>query len=260
MSKVIKARSVIVENKKISHKSVPDKKQEQECITQDDGAKELLKMRYEIKQQISDEIRIEIIKETQQEVDKIINEAKVEAEAIKAESLEESNKIKEEAYQTAYEEGFKEATNKVKEEFEPFCQQTKTLIEELSIAKEKYLTEQENEITKLVLTITEKILGTIVENRPEVIAQIVRKVIVRINSAEKISIKVNPLHIPYLSNYREQYPELPHDRMEIMEDPNIKPGDCLVVTENGFIDSKIEEQLELIKQTILEVADYVELS
>lgn len=259
MSNVIKARFVIKEDHKYNFQGDSAKEYGKEQDAALYNTAEDIKRECQIKQKLDDEIKYQLAK-TQQESKKILDEAKLEAEAIKTASLEECNKIKEEAYQAAYEEGYKKAAEQVEEDLRPLCQQTEALLNELSGAKEKYLAEQENEIIKLVVAITEKILGTIVENRPEVIAQVIKKVIVQITAAERITIKVNPLHIPYLSNYREQYPELPHDKMQIVEDPGIKPGDCVVETENGFIESKIEEQLDIIKQAILEVADHVELS
>lgn len=194
----------------------------------------------------------ELVLETQKRAELIKEEAKKEAQIIKEEALKESEAIKDSAFKDGYSCGYEEGLVKSQNEIENLANETKLLVEQFKIEQEQYFKERERGFVELIFALTEKILGTVLETKPETINNLVQNVLKEVKDNEKIVLKVNPIHIPYLTNQQEK-----SEQFQIVQDQSIKPGDFLLITENGFVESKIDEQIQVLKKAILEVSEHV---
>lgn len=194
----------------------------------------------------------ELISQAQCRADEIILKAKEEAQRI----VEQANQDKDLSRQEGYEQGVKKGLAQTAEEMKDKYEALLSLFKDFEVQKKEYLIKQEKDIVELVVALTEKIIGTIVDLQPEVIRHIIKNTLEHVNGAQKITIKVNPIHIPYLSGYNEIFMDNGQENMQIIEDSNIKPGNCRIVTENGFVDSLLEVQLRELKQALMEVVDH----
>ncbi|MDD2432551.1 MAG: FliH/SctL family protein [Clostridia bacterium] len=201
----------------------------------------------------------ELVSEAQKKAETIICEAEREAEKLKKKSEIEYEQVKQKAYQEGIQSGYHEGREKGEEEIKSLAAETKKLAQNLSDSKEKYFRENAENIIDLVLTIVQKIVNTIVELKPEIICSIVTSILEEVGAAEKLIIKVNPLHLPYLDAYDRQGQELKTSKLSFIGDPEIKLGGCVLEAENGFVDAQIEEQLLLLKKALKEENNYVRL-
>lgn len=250
MAKIIK--SCLVVEKKVNKNSNVGTKQVHALATEYEDTESLT-------QETADALYIEtkmmleeLISQAQCKADEIILKAKEEAQRI----LEQANRDKNSAYQEGYEQGVKKGLTETAEEMKDKYEALLSLFKDFKLQKEEYLIKQEKDIVELVVTLTEKIIGTIVDLQPEVIRHIIKNTLEHVNGAQRITIKVNPIHIPYLSGYHEIFIKNGQDNMQIIEDSNIKPGNCRIITENGFVDSLLDVQLRELKQALLEVVDH----
>lgn len=198
-----------------------------------------------------------LIIQAQSKSDAIILKAKEEAQCALEQAEQESKAINEEAYNKGYAQGLQEGLIKTENDLKSRYDTMASLINDLRHQKEQYLLTREKEIIELVMALTEKILGTIINIRPEVISHIVKNTLVQVNGALRITVKVNPIHIPYLSEYLEIFSDTGCENIQVLEDCNINTGDCRVITENGFVDSLLDAQLGELKQALLEVVEHV---
>jgi flagellar assembly protein FliH len=197
----------------------------------------------------------ELVARAQQKADDILLKAKEEAHSLIEKSLQDYQVVKDKAYKEGYDQGYEKGLEEAEAEIKKLGRETASLIASLKRQKEDLYRKQEKDVVELVIALTEKILGTVIETRPEVICQVIKNTLEHVRDAEKITVKVNPIHIPYLSGFEEQFKDVCPEKFKIAEDPNIKPGDCQVVTENGYLDSMLEEQLIQLKKALLEVVD-----
>lgn len=195
----------------------------------------------------------ELMETAQLQADNILLQAKAQAQDLIEKGQAEGEKLKDQAYQMGFEQGYKDGFLSAEHETKKLEEQLKDLL--ITLVKDKELTFQkyERQMVDLVILLTEKILGTTAETKPEIINHVVKKVLAEIGEAEKVVIKVNPIHIPYLSSFDDQQIENINQKVQIVEDSALLPGECVVSCENGFIEAKIGEQLEALKQTLLEV-------
>lgn len=199
----------------------------------------------------------ELMEAAQLEADNLLFQAKAQAQDVVERGQAEAEQLRDQAYQMGFEQGYKDGIASAEQETQKLEDQIKDLL--VTLVKDKELTFQkyERQMVDLVILLTEKILGTTAETKPEIINHIVKKVLAEIGEAEKVVIKVNPIHVPYLSSFDDQQIENINQKVQIVEDSALLPGECVVSSENGFIEAKIGEQLEALKQTLLEVSGYV---
>lgn len=220
--------------------------------------------------EFTEETGYEIYQETKLMLEELASEAQKKAEALISAAEEKADELMnkgqreyEQVQKNAYEEGLKlgyqEGMAKAEEEIKILAEETKLLAKNLVTFKEKYFQENEEGIIDLVLTISQKIITAVIELKPEIIGSIVKNVLEEVSDAEKITIKVNPLHLPYLDTDDASFKEVNTNKLSFAGDAEIEPGGCLIVTENGFVETKIDEQLLLLKKALREENNYVGL-
>jgi flagellar assembly protein FliH len=169
----------------------------------------------------------------------------------------------EEAEQLGYERGYCEGEIKGRAEGEkaglkkgrqsvmPVTDALESLIEDLTRIREKTLQQLESEILALVTGTARKIVGQELAVRPELVAAVVRKALNHLESAGRICIKLNPDDAALLSDLRS---DLFAGRSEsaavaIQADPSVECGGCIIETDAGDIDARLETQFQAIEDT-----------
>ncbi len=187
-------------------------------------------------------------------IDKKTLEAKSKAEVIIEQAEAEAQKIRERAQRVlsdvdaarekAKKEGFAAGETK------GLSQVTEKLVR-LEAMREKFYREAEGEVIKLVMATAEKVIGKIVEEKPEVIRDVVRQALER-SLGDRITVRVNPEdHKTIIGGNFEFRDVLDRTkRLHFKEDETVAKGGCIVETEVGTIDAQIETQMEAIKKAL----------
>jgi len=257
LSKVIKARFVIEgKSEKLFHNSSPAVMNNGSLAVQetqnDIFTRETAEQIYnETKQMIE-----ELMEAAQQQAGEILLQAKSQAQDLVEKSQREIELLKDQAYQAGFEQGYQEGLHKAEEAAASLRQQAGQIIESLLKEREQAWKKYEKDIIELVILLTEKVIGTVAENKPEAIKNLVKKVLKETGEAEKLTVKVNPVHIPFLTVADIQPKDKPGSKIMILEEPSLQPGECIVVSENGSVEARISEQLDILKQTLLEVTGH----
>jgi len=174
---------------------------------------------------------------------KIIDFAEEAAERLKAEArgiLDKVEEDREQAKRDGFMEGKEEGAFSVTE-----------YAVALAALKEKFYNSAEPEVIKLVMMIAEKVIGKIVHEHDEAIKSIIRQAI---ESAigERITVKLNPLDHKIIAAGGMEFKDILDrtKRVVFKEDETIEKGGCVVETEVGTIDARLETQLKAIKKAL----------
>lgn len=194
----------------------------------------------------------ELMSQAQKKADKIILQAKEKAFSIDEQSKLEAERIKNEAYNEGYALGYEAGEKKANLELESKYAQVMSLVESIRLEKEEHIKENKKDIIELIFTLLEKVIDTIVDVKPEIINNLIEKIIEHVQESEKITIKINPIHVPYLDNSIKKIQNSCIDQVKVIEDESLKIGDCLILTETGSVESIIEKQIDLLKDALLE--------
>lgn len=173
----------------------------------------------------------------------IIEEAKKEAEKIRKEAEELLSQVESElmnAREKGYAEGREEGLSSMTEQLMAFEK-----------AKEEFSKNAEENIIRLVMMIAEKVIGKIIHEHGDAIKAVVKQAI---ESAlgDRILVRLSPEDFKIVmaaeSEFRDALDRT--KRLSFKEDEGIERGGCVVETEVGTIDARLETQLSAIRKAL----------
>lgn len=188
--------------------------------------------------------------DTQQQVAKYLEEAK-----------DQARRIQDEAKRHGYEEGYAAGMKKADEEIEKRAeakarqeidrglqsgfQTLDTLSQAITKAKEEWLFRWEAAAIRLCIAMSEKILRAELANRPHLTQEMIREILDVVSSEQRLVVRIHPDDAPYFEQPADAQDERPrfHQVAEFVADPDLNPGDCLVESDQGILDGRIETQL-----------------
>ncbi|MBI2346567.1 MAG: hypothetical protein HYV03_06770 [Deltaproteobacteria bacterium] len=181
--------------------------------------------------------------EAKAQADEILQEAAAEAATIRAKAqavLDEVEGVRAAARTEGFHEG-REAGMAAATEFALRVQEWKAT----------FYRGAEPEIIRLVMTIAEKVIGTIVQEHSEAIRAIVRQAI-ESSLGDRIVVRLNPEDYRVITAQEFAYRDILDrtKRLTFKEDAAITKGGCVVETEVGTIDAQLETQLEAIRKAL----------
>ena len=199
------------------------------------------------------------INKAKQGVKELIGDAVAKAKSLAIE-------IKENAYQeghkTGYEEGFQTAyqkgENSAKEEFIPLLQTINSLVRELSEFRTMMYPKVEKEMIEMITGLTKKILQHEINTNEASVKQMILLAINSVIDKENMTIRIHPSDKAHAEAFSPELKNLFSEIKNITfeEHPGIEKGGCVIETNFGTIDAKVD-QLESQIDKILNLAPAV---
>jgi len=124
------------------------------------------------------------------------------------------------------------------------------LIQLNAIRKETYH-QIEKEVVELSLAIAQKIICREIATDQETVLGITRQALAKVDDPGKITIKMNPSDLQFINETKYQLSELTADlnSVEFEAEESIQSGGCIIETELGEIDARIEKQLQAVAES-----------
>lgn len=166
-----------------------------------------------------------------------------------------------EANRQAYDDGFAQGLAEGAEEgmrqfeaahaagLEAFAEELSHRADRLDAAFKDWCSKLEGPLAELAVVIAARIIARELESDPETVLGIARQAVAEVTHASEARIKVNPFDSEVISAHRATLLAASGGlrNIEIVEDPAILGG-CIVETDGGSIDSRIESMLERAKR------------
>lgn len=170
------------------------------------------------------------------------------AEAMLSEAKEKSQKIYEEAYAKGFRHGQSDAEVKVLEKTETLLDYLRDLGQAIALSQEKIVMSAEKSIGKLALAVAGKLVRREIHIDESVVEDIVRESLEAVKSGNSIKLKVNARDIDRIRDCKDTLLRAADDipDFEIVEDPRVEQGGCIVETDFGIVDARIDSQLQEI--------------
>lgn len=177
-----------------------------------------------------------------------IVEARVEARRILAQAENDAAEIRQqaesmarEARETAYREGTESA----------LCE-WQTLLLEAREQRDQALAGIERDVLRLAVKIAEKILGRELERDKEAIVDIVATALRQARRNEMITLRVNPGDLPVVEQHRHRFEHSGRNQfLDIVPDPAVTAGGCVIESESGAIDAQLGTQLRVLERALM---------
>lgn len=122
---------------------------------------------------------------------------------------------------------------------------------ELKRLRERFFENAEPEVIKLVTEIAEKVIGRIAAENQEIIRSVVHQALERA-LGDRITVSVHPDDYRTLMAGEHEFKDVIDRtrRLLFREDDGVSKGGCIVETEVGTIDARIETQLAAIRKAL----------
>lgn len=201
-------------------------------------------------------------------MDEIIRQAKSKAQEILNQAAYDAQEIREKAYDTAYQEGLKAGQQKGyqqgftqgMEQTKQAREQAKELLQQTHRASREYIHQTQEEIIDLAATMAKSIVHYTIDLQDENILDMIYFALRNVEERKQITIRCHPKNILLLKNHLSSFKKIcPHGTFTFLEDKEIEVRDCVIETEAQIINLKIDEQIENIKRTLLEMRQTYEV-
>ncbi|OJH15485.1 flagellar assembly protein FliH [Borreliella bissettiae] len=203
----------------------------------------------------------EVLEAAKQEADLLQREAIYKKESIDAESNAEIERLareyeeklktdlematakgREEGYRKGYESGF--------EDFDKVMRKLHSIMASLIAERKGILESSSAQIVSLVMQIAIKVIKRITDSQKDIVLENVNEVLKRVKDKTQITIRVNLDDLDIVRHKKNDFISRFDviENLEIIEDPNIGKGGCIIETNFGEIDARISSQLDKIEE------------
>ena len=167
--------------------------------------------------------------------------------ALSRKSLDE---IETQAYIRGFNKGEKAGFESAADKIESLSQMLDEAVEALRHARNRIQSDSEKEIVELVLAVAGRIVGHEVQTNREAIVAVVKEALQKVENQDTVVIKMNSADIDFLNRLRlplSSFSRHP-DGLRIEADDSVGIGGCLVETDGGDIDARIDSRLRIVAE------------
>jgi flagellar biosynthesis/type III secretory pathway protein FliH len=160
-------------------------------------------------------------------------------------------------FKIGFHQGEKAGYEKGRKSVQPHIESFVEIITAMQNQQQEVINQAEQFVLNLALKIVEKILGCEELLNAKIdktkLQQIVKEAMNQFSNSKKYNIRLHRDTAEVLEGYKPEILEkLPSQvELSITEDSSLKPGDCLVESEQGVLDARIETQLNKIKDVFI---------
>lgn len=214
--------------------------------------------------------REQFLLEAQLEADELKQAAKQEMDTLREKAQEEIANwwdekrqeadeaaaiARKQAEEDGYADGLLRGEEAMRTRYEQTLQMAVDVLQQAHDMKRELIAEAEPFLLELSTRIAEKIIGRQLTIQPEWVVDQIRLVLARERSRGIVTLCVAPEHFAPIRESREELSRLldPMADLRIIPDSSLRGSGCVVRTEFGSLDARIDSQLAEIKQALLNI-------
>ncbi|WP_251554695.1 FliH/SctL family protein [Neobacillus muris] len=201
---------------------------------------------------------MEIINRAEETARELKQEAEVRIEAWWKEQEQRLETVSEEAKQQGYHEGYligmEQAKQEIHEQYREKLAQIQQLLNSAYDQKQAIISEAEPFLLELSTAIASQIVRQELETHPDKLIELIKQYILRFKEKESITVCVHPDDFEFIQSQRAHIMAVVNGDTEIkvIPDHTVSPKGCIIRTDYGSVDARIDTQLEEIKKVLLE--------
>jgi flagellar assembly protein FliH len=143
------------------------------------------------------------------------------------------------------------------QKIEPLISAIKEALIQLNAIREETYRQLEKEVVELALAIAEKVICREIATDKETVVCVAKEALAKVDDPGKVKIKMNPSDLKFINETKYQLANLIPDvnNVTFEAEENIESGGCIIETELGEIDARIEKQLQAVKESFLDTME-----
>ena len=193
------------------------------------------------------------------EAEAALSSARAEAAELTEDAQAQAEALREAAWQEGFHEGKSEGRAAVEAELraewaarqEALRVELNAITSDIGEARAKLWQSQESEMVALALDIAKQVIKTEV-SQPAVVQAVLANALRRITDKDNVRVRVSVSDAPRVKEAREDLMEIVDGLrfLEIIEDRRVGDGGCVIETNAGTIDAKIETQIAEVARAL----------
>ncbi len=191
-----------------------------------------------------------ILKKAREEADVLVKRAKEMVEH----SRQEAELLESKAYEQGFEQGKKDGEELGRKQLEVAAQRLNSVIEAIRSQGVSFLNKYEGQLIKLTMEAVHRIVLRQIELDPSLVIDALKGAFEKVIEGSKINIHLNPKDVELVTEFLTRDQELAASHpVDVIPDPSISQGGCLVETEFGLVDATVETRIEAVRQEISKI-------
>ena len=194
------------------------------------------------------------------EAEAVLTQARAEAAEMLEDAQTQAEALREAAWQEGHHQGRTEGRAAVEAELRAAWEERRAalraeldgMVVQIAAAREALWARQEPEMVALALDIARQVVKTEVTQNPEVVRALIANAVRRITDKDNVRVRVSVGDAPRVKEMRQDLMELMDGlrHLEIVDDRRVGDGGCVIETNAGTIDAKIETQLSEVARAL----------
>ncbi len=156
------------------------------------------------------------------------------------------------AYENGFNQGEKAGREIAEQKVEAVMRRYAEAILEIGRLRATLLTQVEREVVKLAVQIAKKIIHREIQADPDIIQTLVRVALSHVAEKSAVTVHLSPVDYNYLLEQRAELSQSEGRDISLLADKSVERGGCLIQTECGDIDARIEEKFREVEHAFFE--------
>jgi flagellar assembly protein FliH len=156
------------------------------------------------------------------------------------------------AYENGFRQGEKAGMELAERKIEAVMKRYSEAILELGRHRSLLYGQIEGEVVRLAIAVAKKIVHREIEVDPDIIQTLVRVALSHVAEKSAVTIHLNPVDYNYLLERRGELSQSEGREISLLADKSVERGGCLIQTNCGDIDARIEEEFREVEQAFFE--------
>ncbi|HHY98107.1 MAG TPA: hypothetical protein GX509_05160 [Firmicutes bacterium] len=191
-----------------------------------------------------------LLEQTREKAEELIDAARAEAERIIAQARDMEAQIKNEAFRSGYEDGRKEIEKTMMSKIEGLITGLDKAREAILGQRMEAMKSAEGELVDLACEIASRIICAEIARDNSSVVNVAKEALRYTTGEGRIVVRVADADLEAATNALPQLEAVIDGihELEILPDPRVESGGCIVETEYGTVDARISQQLSQIRR------------
>jgi flagellar assembly protein FliH len=160
--------------------------------------------------------------------------------------------VEKSAYENGFAQGEKAAMEIAERKIEVVMRRYADSIIEIGKLRSALYTQVEREVVKLAVEVAKKIVHREIQADREIIETLVHVALSHVAEKSAVTVHLSPVDYNYLLEHRAEFSQSEGRDISLLADQSIERGGCLIKTECGDIDARIEEKFREVEHAFFE--------
>ena len=157
-----------------------------------------------------------------------------------------------EGLETGREEGLKTGEESAAVQIEEMTRRYADSLAQLAAFKDTLRAQVENEVVRLALAVAKKIVHREISIDSTIIHTLVRVALERVSEKSAVVVRLSPHDYEYMTSAHADMSKTEGREIRFESDNSLAQGDCMIQTETGDIDARIEEEFSEVESAFFE--------